>query len=88
MHATLTARDFFLANFYPSAPFICIFPPNLSRAFLVLAVAGTGSCVDPQNKIGTLLDAGSCVECSRNINRLQNMCYCFSGFAVQIVEVI
>ena len=25
----------------------------------------------------TLLDAGSCVECSRNINKLQNMRYCF-----------
>ena len=33
MHATRTARDFFLANFYPSGPFICIFsqtPPCLS----------------------------------------------------------
>ena len=25
MHATLAARDFFLANFYPSGPFTCIF---------------------------------------------------------------
>ena len=25
MHAMLTARDFFLANFYPSGPFTCIF---------------------------------------------------------------
>ena len=25
IHATLTARAFFLANFYPSGPFICIF---------------------------------------------------------------
>ena len=25
IHATLTARDFFLAYFYPSGPFICIF---------------------------------------------------------------
>ena len=24
MHATHTARDFFLANFYPSSPFTCI----------------------------------------------------------------
>ena len=28
MHATLTARDFFLANFYPSSPFTCIFSPK------------------------------------------------------------
>ena len=25
VHATLTARDFFLAYFYPSSPFTCIF---------------------------------------------------------------
>ena len=25
IHATLTARDFFLANFYPTGPFTCIF---------------------------------------------------------------
>ena len=31
--ATLTARDFFLANFYPSGPFTCIFFQNLSRFF-------------------------------------------------------
>ena len=52
MHATLTARDFFLVNFYPSGPFTCIFSQNLSRVFPVLAVANTGSCVGPQNKIG------------------------------------
>ena len=31
MHATLTVRDFFHANFYPSGPFVCIFsktPPE------------------------------------------------------------
>ena len=25
IHAAVTARDFFLANFYPSGPFACIF---------------------------------------------------------------
>ena len=29
MHALLTARDFLLANFYLSGPFICIFPKPL-----------------------------------------------------------
>ena len=29
MHAALTARDFFLASFYTSGPFICIFPKPL-----------------------------------------------------------
>ena len=28
MHATLTAGDLFLANFYPSGPFTCIFKKN------------------------------------------------------------
>ena len=50
--ATLTARNFFFANFYPSGPLTCIFFENLYRVFLVLAVANTGSCVGPQNKIG------------------------------------
>ena len=52
-HATPTARDFFLASFYPSGPVTCIFSktsPN--RALPVLDVANTGSCVGPQNKIG------------------------------------
>ena len=51
MHATLTARDFFLGNFYSSSPFTCIFSKT-SQVFLVLAATNTGSCVDPQNKIG------------------------------------
>ena len=36
MHAMLTAMDFFLANFYPSVPFICIFSkplPSFSCVF-------------------------------------------------------
>ena len=50
MHATPTAMDFFLANFYPSGPFTCIFQ-KLSRVFPVLTVANTSSCVGPQNEI-------------------------------------
>ena len=34
MHATLTARDFFLANFYPSCPSICIFFKTSPEFFL------------------------------------------------------
>ena len=52
MLTTLTARDFFFANFHPSGPFTCIFFENLSRDVPVLAVADTISCVGPQNKIG------------------------------------
>ena len=40
IHATLTARDFFLAYFYPSSPFTSIFP-KLLPILLVLAVANT-----------------------------------------------
>ena len=39
MHATPTAGDFVLANFYPSGPFTCILKKNLSSVFPVLAVA-------------------------------------------------
>ena len=34
MHATLTGRDFFLANFYTSGPFICIFSKTSPDFFL------------------------------------------------------
>ena len=54
MHATLTARDFFLANFYPSGSFTCIFSKTSHKFFSVLVAANTGSCVGPQNKIGQL----------------------------------
>ena len=52
IHATLTARNFFLAYFYPSGPFTCIFFQNLSRFFLCWLWLTHGSCVGPQNKIG------------------------------------
>ncbi len=34
IHATLTARDFFLAYFYPSCPFTCIFSKTSPDFFL------------------------------------------------------
>ena len=40
--------------------------------FPVLAAANVGSCVGPQNE-KELPDAGSRVECPRNINGLKNM---------------
>ena len=52
IHATLTARDFFLAYFYTSGPFTCIFSktsPDFSLCWLWLT---HGSYVGPQNKIG------------------------------------
>ena len=55
LHARLTARDFFFANFYPSSPSIHLhFFSKTSPEFFfpVLAAANTGSCVGPQNKIG------------------------------------
>ena len=41
IHTTLTARDFFLAYFYPSGPFTCIFPPKPLPISPVLAIANT-----------------------------------------------
>ena len=52
IHATLTARDFFLAYFYTSDPITCIFSkasPEFSLCWLWLA---HGSCVGSQNKMG------------------------------------
>ena len=52
IHATLTARDFFLVYFYTSGPFTCIFSktsPDFSLFWLWLT---HGSCVGPQDKIG------------------------------------
>ena len=69
MHATITARDFLLANFYPSGPFTYFFSTTSPQFHRFLC--------GPAKQIVTLLDAGSRVECSRNINRLQHMCYCF-----------
>ena len=40
IYATLTARNFFFAYFYPSGPFTCIFPKPLPIS-PVLAVANT-----------------------------------------------
>ena len=54
IHATHTARDFFLSCLFLHFRSIHLhFFPNLSRFFFpVLAVANTGSCVGPQNNIG------------------------------------
>ena len=79
MHAMLTARNFFLANAYPSGPFTCIFFQNISKVFPVLAVANTGSCIGSQNKLGHLADACSCVECLQNITRLKKKTHMTCG---------
>ena len=49
---SVTARDFFLAYFYPFGPFTCIFSKTSAEFFMCLAVANTSSCAGPQNKIG------------------------------------
>ena len=41
IHATLTARDFFLAYFYTSGPFTCIISKTSPEIFPVIAVANT-----------------------------------------------
>ena len=46
MHSTLTARDFFLAYFYPFGPFTCIFSKT-SPDFPMLAVSNTGFLCRP-----------------------------------------
>ena len=56
MHATLTARDFFLANFYSPGPFTCIFSKTSPKCVPVSAAANAGSCVGPQNEIGQIAE--------------------------------
>ena len=55
-----------------------------------LAVANTGSCVGLQNKLGHPAGSRFRVECVRNIDRLQNMCYScvFLGLSSEIVKRI
>ena len=62
IHVALTARDFFLANSYPSGPFTCIFSKTSPKFLPVLATANAGFCVGPQNKIGH--SAGCRFPCS------------------------
>ena len=51
IHATLTARDFFLSCLFLHCQSIHLhFFQNLSRFFPVLDVLTHGSCVGPQNK--------------------------------------
>ena len=80
------------SNSYPPDPFTCIFSKPLPSWFFVflsvLAVTITGSCVDPQNKIGHLgrsfhmIDAGSRVQIPLGIEiGSKNACSCVSGFA-------
>ena len=45
VHATLTARDFFLANFYPSGLFTCIFSKTSPEFFLCLSVSLSALCI-------------------------------------------
>ena len=55
---------------------LAFFPKTSPKFFPVLAAANTGSCVGSQNKTGHFLDAGSRVECPRNINRLKKHMTC------------
>ena len=93
LYASPTARYFFLANFYLPRPFTFIFFQKLAQVFSVLAVANASSCVGPQSKIGHLApssqttDAGTCIECQRNIKRLQTVIVHRNSFVVVVVVV-
>ena len=92
---TPTARDFSLVNFYPCGSFTCIFR-NLSWVFPVLAVANTGCCVDPQNRIGhpahcyrQLIQAA--VLRAHGIQISSKTCVCgggYLGWCSKIVDII
>ena len=71
IRATLTARDFFLAYFYPSSPFTRIFSKTSPDFFLCWLWLTLVPVQARRIKWVSLLDAGSRVECPRNINRLK-----------------
>ena len=78
--------DFFLADFYSPGPFTCIFSTACPE-FLWCSLWRTPVPVwvpeqnrSPCSSLQTT-DSGPRVVCLRNINRLQNICYCFSGLA-------
>ena len=82
MHTSPFAREFLpCTHFHLPGPFTFIFflSKNFSRVFPVLAVANAGSRIGPRNKnrshcsLSQEIDAGSCVEHTRNVNRLQNV---------------
>ena len=78
----LTARDFFLANFYPLAPFACnSFLQNLCRVFS----SEQWLTPVPRSSLQTT-GTGSCVECPRDINKLNNMEYCVYGLVFRSTE--
>ena len=48
MHAKSTARDFFLADFYPPGPFTCIFSktsPEFFLYWLVVTLVPVWACI-------------------------------------------
>ena len=51
MHATLTARNFFIVCFYPSGPFTCIFFPKLLPIFSWLISAPQWEAADAEIKV-------------------------------------
>ena len=86
IRATVTARDFSLAIFHPSGPLTCIFSKSLhpTKFCPLFAVANISSCIGPHNEKGHPAHGYSPhVKCLLNINRLLNMCYCFSGFILK-----
>ena len=56
IHATLTARNFFLAYFYPFGPFTYIFSKTSPDFFLCWLWLTPGSCEGPQKKSGEGLE--------------------------------
>ena len=72
IHATLTGRGFFLAYFYPSGPYTCIFSKTSPEFFLCWLWLTPVPVQAHRIKQATLLDAGSRAGCPRNMNRLNN----------------
>ena len=88
IHVMLTDRDFFLADFFPFAPFTCFFFQNLSQVFPVLAVSNKGSCVGLHSKIGHLAGCRFLCCVSTEYRWAPTRVAVFLGFQSKLVDMI
>ena len=65
-------KGFFLAYFYPSGPYTCIFSKTSPEFFLCWLWLTPVPVQAHRIKQATLFDAGSRAGCPRNMNRLNN----------------
>ena len=89
MHATLTARDFFLANFYPPGSFICIFsktPPEFFLCWLWLTPIPVWACREKKGKTCVIVFVGWHFEIEDIIVTFRERLVCSTKYEVCCVS--